>query len=351
MNRSKQILPNWLYYALILAVVFTAGVVTALVVRTAEAMLQSPLNPLHSETLVDDDALAAVPPMITVSSAEMTALPAVTMPELPELADDERINVLVMGIDRRPGQPFISRTDTMMLLSIDPGAETASMLSIPRDLWVDIPGIGVNRVNTAFLNGARSGNSAEGAALAMETLRTNLGVPVDHYLLIDFQAVTNVIDSLGGVTVDVPYEIYDPTYPDHGTGYDPLYVPAGVQTMDGEMALKYMRTRHSDSDFGRARRQQQIIMALRSQAATLGFADLLLRAPTLYRQLEEGIFTDLTLDQLLVIASTASDIPTDHIRSEVLDYTYVESWTSPGGGSVLRLLPEKVQPLIAELYG
>ncbi len=314
MNRSKQILPNWLYYALILAVVFTAGVVTALVVRTAEAMLQSPLNPLHSETLVDDDALAAVPPMITVSSAEMTALPAVTMPELPELADDERINVLVMGIDRRPGQPFISRTDTI-------------------------------------LNGARSGNSAEGAALAMETLRTNLGVPVDHYLLIDFQAVTNVIDSLGGVTVDVPYEIYDPTYPDHGTGYDPLYVPAGVQTMDGEMALKYMRTRHSDSDFGRARRQQQIIMALRSQAATLGFADLLLRAPTLYRQLEEGIFTDLTLDQLLVIASTASDIPTDHIRSEVLDYTYVESWTSPGGGSVLRLLPEKVQPLIAELYG
>ena len=75
----------------------------------------------------------------------------------------------------------------MMLLSIDPGAETASMLSIPRDLWVDIPGIGVNRVNTAFLNGARSGNSAEGAALAMETLRTNLGVPVDHYLLVDFR--------------------------------------------------------------------------------------------------------------------------------------------------------------------
>ena len=87
---------------------FTAGVVTALVVRTAEAMLQSPLNPLHSETLVDDDALAAVPPIITVSSAEMTALPAVTMPELPDLADDERINVLVMGIDRRPGSPLFA---------------------------------------------------------------------------------------------------------------------------------------------------------------------------------------------------------------------------------------------------
>lgn len=351
MKQIQTVVPQWLFWLLLGTFILVSGIVLALMVRTAEAILYSPFNPLANEPVAEmqvDEAL--LPPAVTISSAEMTAMPAVALPELPPL-EEAQINVLVMGIDRRPGEPFVARTDTMLLLSVDTERETASMLSIPRDLWVEIPGIGVNRINTAFLNGARGGNPTAGAELAMATVQRALGVPVEHYLLIDFQAVTNLIDSLGGVTVDVPVAIYDPTYPDMNYGYDPLTVPAGVQTMDGNTALKYMRTRHGDSDFGRARRQQQVLMGLRDEALSLGMGSLLLRAPALYRDVSEGIFTDLTLDQLLTIANTASGIPQENIETAVLDYTYVQSWTSPGGGSVLRLRPDAVQPLIDRLYG
>jgi LCP family protein required for cell wall assembly len=351
LKKNKSILPSWLYWILILAVVFSAGIVSALVLRTAQAMLHSPLNPLRADEIAaTEEEVAGIMPVITISSADLAAMPTLIVPELLD-PGDERINVLIMGVDRRPGGPFISRTDTMMLLSVDPETQEASMLSIPRDLWVDIPGIGPNRINTAFLNGARNGDAAAGAELAMQTIRNNLGIPVDHYMLIDFQAVINIIDRFGGVTIDVPYDIYDPTYPDHGIGYDPFSISAGLQTIDGETALKYMRTRHGDSDFGRARRQQQVMLVLRDTVLGGGVGNLIMSAPALYREVNDGIFTDLTLDQLITIANTASDVPDGNIRSEVLDYTYVESWTSPGGGSVLRLKSAEAQALFTDLYG
>jgi anionic cell wall polymer biosynthesis LytR-Cps2A-Psr (LCP) family protein len=149
----------------------------------------------------------------------------------------------------------------------------------------------------------------------------------------------------------VPYDIVDPEYPDMDYGYDPLYIPAGLQHFDGETALKYARTRHADSDFNRAYRQQQILFAARQKALELGLGELLLRATSLYRELEDGIRTDLGLDQILRLAKTVGDIPAENFRSGVLDFQHVSSYRTPAGASVLILNPDTATPLIQSLFG
>ncbi|MGB5061776.1 MAG: LCP family protein, partial [Candidatus Promineifilaceae bacterium] len=158
------------------------------------------------------------------------------------------------------------------------------------------------------------------------------------------------VDTLGGIDVYVPYDISDPTYPSMDYGYDPFYISAGTQHMDGETALKYARTRHADNDFGRANRQQQVILAARDKALSLGIGGLLSRAPSLYSQLENGIRTDLSLEQIISLAKTVSDIPSEQIRSEVLDYDYVSSYLTETGAQVLILDNEKATTLIRELF-
>jgi LCP family protein required for cell wall assembly len=238
----------------------------------------------------------------------------------------------------------------MMLVSVDPESEKVSVLSIPRDLYVVLPGRGRDRINTAFVYGSEGDNPAGGALLAMQTVEYNLGVPVDHYLLIDFGAVTRAVDTIGGIDIIVPYEIYDPTFPDMNYGVEPLYIPAGLQHMDGETALKYARTRHQDNDFERARRQQQVIMAFRSNLLSMGLPELLLQAPQLYDRVDEGIKTDLSLAQIVELGRLAAGIPEENIRREVLDVNYVSSYRTEAGASVLVPINDKIGPLIQELF-
>ncbi|MFO7662728.1 MAG: LCP family protein [Chloroflexota bacterium] len=271
----------------------------------------------------------------------------------PAMADwegSDRLNILLMGIDRRPGEGFVSRTDSMMVISINPQNKTAAVLSLPRDLYVQIPGYGQDRINTALVYGALNGDYLDGAALAMQTVSYNLNIPIHHFIMVDFSAFTRAVDQLGGVSVDVPYTIDDPNYPDMNYGYDPLYIPAGLQEFDGALALKYARTRHADSDFNRAYRQQQILFAMRDQAMRLGISEFLRRAPSLYRDLESGVRTDLSLDQMLRLGKTMADIPRDTIRSGVLDTNYVSSYRTPAGASVLLLNQEAAFPFLQTLF-
>lgn len=353
MQRTNQtILPNWLTYALSIAFVFSGIAVVIFAYLTFQVMLNRPLNPLERAATevagVDlqlDQIGPAAAPTLLVGEPTPTL-----MPTSEPWRGTERVTILLMGIDRRPGESFISRTDTMMLLSMDPQTDTASILSIPRDLYVVIPGHGRDRINTAFVYGSAGNNPVGGAALAMQTVEYNLGVRINHYMLVDFSAVINGIDALGGITVFVPRDLSDPTYPDMNYGYDPLFIPAGTQQMDGATALKYARTRHPDNDFGRAQRQQQVILAVRNQALSLGIPRLVAQAPTLYRQLEQGIRTDLSLEQLVRLATAASDLPSDNIRNEVLDYRYVSSFLTERGAQVLILQNEQAAPLIQDLF-
>jgi LCP family protein required for cell wall assembly len=349
----RSIIPFWLSLALAITFVITAIMVSAFAYLSVEAFLNRPLNPLaEAAEAVNDIVLTPLPqegmapvPLFPAGEPTPTLIP--TSSPSPET---DRKNILIMGIDRRPGEPFISRTDTMMLASVDPETDEIAILSIPRDLYVVIPGRGQERINTAFVYGSAGNNPAGGAQLAMQTVEYNLGVPVHDYVLVDFSAVTKGIDAIGGIDINVPYEIYDPTFPSMDYGYDPLYIPAGLQHMDGTTALKYARTRHQDNDFQRALRQQQVIMAVRQKVLGLGLPELLRQAPFLYQQVSSGVRTDLSLDEIIGLATATAGISSDSIRTEVLDQNYVMSYRTPEGASVLVPINEQIAPLIDDMF-
>lgn len=352
--QRQSLLPRWLSALLSVAFVFSAIAVLFFAYLTVRHLLSQPVSSVEAASGgISGEALSPVGGELAPVQVVEGALVSTPTPAAAPAAWDgrERVNILVMGIDRRPGEAFVSRTDSIMVISVDPQSETAAVLSIPRDLYVEIPGYGQDRINTAYVYGAQNSDYLGGAVLAMQTVSYNLNIPIHHFLLVDFSAFTRSIDLLGGVDVEVPYTIDDPMYPDMNYGYEPLYIPAGLQHLDGELALKYARTRHADSDFNRAYRQQQILFAARQKALSLGITELLMRAPSLYREVEQGIRTDLSLEQLLRLAKTATDIPTANTSSGVLDQNYVTSYRTPGGASVLLLNAETALPYIQTLFG
>ncbi len=257
---------------------------------------------------------------------------------LPEWTGTERITVLILGIDERAqwDEPAW-RTDTMIVATLDPVTLEAGVLSIPRDLWVEIPGYTHNRINTAHYIGDYDEYPGGGPALAVETVEHNLGFEIDYYTRINFQAFIDLVNEIGGIDITVEETIDDPLYPDANYGYDPLYIEAGEQHFDGELALKYARTRHSgNGDFDRARRQQQVILAILekiTQPAVL--TRLVSKAPELYSMVEASVSTDFKLDQIVALAGLARKVETDDIRFAVIDENCTENWTTPDGSMVL----------------
>ena len=266
---------------------------------------------------------------------------------LPIWKGTDRVNVLVMGIDQREHEQGPWRTDTMLVMTIDPVSMTGGMLSIPRDLWVPIPGYEEGRINTAHYLGDLYDYPGGGSALAAKTVQYNLGVPIHYHARINFTAFEELVDLIGGIDVYVEKEIIDPTYPDEGTGYDPLYVPAGWQHFDGAMALKYARTRHSEGgDFDRAKRQQQVVLAVFEQITRLDLLpQLATRSPALWEALQDSVVTDLTLDQIVALARLASDVEPDDIRYSVIDERYTQFWETPDGQQVLIPLRDPIREL------
>ncbi len=249
----------------------------------------------------------------------------------------ERVNVLVLGIDERESEEGPWRTDTMILLTVDPLTKSGGMLSIPRDLWVPIPGFGEGRINTAHYLGDAYDYPGGGPALAMRTVEYNLGIPIHHYVRLNFRAFVELVDRIGGIDIYVQEEINDPTYPDAHYGYDPLYIPAGWVHMDGELALKYARTRHTPGgDFDRARRQQQVLRAILEKVTRLDLLpQLAAQAPQLWEMLSDSVQTDLSLDQIASLAYLATQIPEENIRAAVIGEECTMFWTTPEGQQVL----------------
>lgn len=266
----------------------------------------------------------------------------------------DRVTVLLLGIDRRAGETDRAyRTDSMLIASVDPVAQSAVMLSIPRDLWVEIPGYDNNTINTANFFGDAYRYPGGGPALAVKTVEHNLGVTINHYVRLDFTAFEALIDAVGGIEVDNPAEINDPWYPDGSFGYEPFYLAAGRQNLDGHDALRYARTRHDSSDVQRAARQQQVVMAVRDKVFSLNMLpQLILKAPALYQTLNESIQTDLTLEQIVSLALLGQDIPREAITQAVIDYQYVLEYTVPGDPprQVLVPLRDKIRDLRDQLF-
>ncbi|MCS7251620.1 MAG: LCP family protein [Anaerolineae bacterium] len=270
-----------------------------------------------------------------------------------EWTGKERVNILILGIDQRDGEQGPWRTDTMIVATLDPVGLSAGMLSIPRDLWVTIPGFGEHRINTAHFLGDAYGYPGGGVALAQETVRYNLGIYTPYYVRINFTAFEKAIDLLGGIDLCVPEAINDPYYPDAHYGYEPFYIDAGCQHLDGRTALKYARTRATrGGDFDRMRRQQQVIQAVRERVLRWNMLpDLIARAPALWEMLKEGVHTNLSLEQMMALAQLAARIPEQRIRMITIDPSMTHPHTTPDGAEVLVRIPEKVREALADLFG
>ncbi len=264
-----------------------------------------------------------------------------------------RFTVLMVGLDRRPGETGLAyRTDTMMLVSIDPATKGIGILSIPRDLYVEVPGYSqLQRVNTPMVLGELQ-RPGYGPELLKQTVQYNLGMRVHDYVAVDFSTFINIIDAIGGVDVDVPYNISDPSYPDMNYGYDPFYISAGLHHLDGKTALKYARTRHGDSDFARAERQQQVLYAVRDRVLSLNMLpQLIAQAPTIWNAIDEGVSTGLTLEQLIQLAWYLKDIEVANISTGVIDQSYTINYMTPQGAAVLVPDRSRIGSLMVEVFG
>ncbi|HID62434.1 MAG TPA: LytR family transcriptional regulator [Anaerolineae bacterium] len=271
--------------------------------------------------------------------------------DLPVWEKKERVNILLLGIDKREGEHGPWRTDTMILGTVDPESKMAAMLSIPRDLWVPIPGYGESRINSANFIGDRDKYPGGGPALAKKTVEYNFGVPVHYYILVDFDGFEKIIDTIGGIDVNVERTLHDEQYPDPSPD-DPnrvktVHFEAGLQHMDGKAALEYARSRKSTSDFDRSYRQQQIILAVRDQALRL---NLIPRVPELMVTLADIVQTDLQPGNIITLARLAGEIERENLKSVVIDHTMTVEYVTPSGAQVLLPIREKIRPVVEELF-
>ena len=271
----------------------------------------------------------------------------------PDIQNKERVNILFLGLDQRPGESATSRTDTMILFSVNPKNKSVSMLSIPRDLWVPIPGHKEGRINTAHYWGEIEDYPGGGPALAKHTVRYNLGVPVHYYVRLNFTGFEQIIDAIGGIDIDVPAAIDDYQYPAPDNSYEHVHFDAGPQHMDGVTALKYARTRKGsgDGDFSRMDRQKQVIFAIRDKVLSLpNLPQLVLQLPQLAQSLGESLQTDIPAGTMLTLAKWSEQIKGEDIYSDVLDRRVTESKRTADGQDVLLFDREKARPIIEALF-
>ncbi|MCL4369607.1 MAG: LCP family protein [Chloroflexi bacterium] len=259
-----------------------------------------------------------------------------------------RVNILLLGIDQRDderqrGVP--SRSDTMILVSVDPATRSGGILSIPRDLWVAIPGgYKDNKINVANFLGDMDKLPGGGPALAKRTVELNFGLPVHYYVRANFRGFESIIDALGGVDIDVQKHILDREYPTQDYGYMTVEFMPGMQHMNGVRALQYARTRHDDNDFYRNKRQQQVLLAARNKLMRI---DVLPRLPALLGAAKNAVDTDIPVTAMPGLVRLASEIDSSNIVSLGIDATMV-SERYPGSTD---LVPKRDQiaKLVAQL--
>ena len=255
-------------------------------------------------------------------------------------------NLLVLGIDRRPQEGHAVRSDTILLIHADTASPRVVLLSIPRDLWVNIPGRGKARINTAHVYGELD-TPGNGPALVAETINLNFAVPVDRTLRLDFDAFREVIDAAGGVEIDVPIAIIDNAYPTEDYGTMRVEIQAGSQHMDGRTALQYARSRSGSNDFDRASRQQQVFAAL---AKKMTSPNGWLLIPRVYQAFTNAVETNLSPRDLVRLAMAWLRAGEEGLEKIVIDQTMTTPFRTPQGAEVLQPRWDLIQPLVGARF-
>lgn len=264
-----------------------------------------------------------------------------------------RYTIIVAGLDRRQDQndePV--RTDSLMLVSIDPVSKSIGVLSIPRDLWVQIPDQeDRDRINRAYFLGELR-RPGDGPRLLQQTVSWNFGMRVHNYVLVDFQALIDTVDLLGGIEVTIDYSINDERSPDLNYGYDPFYLAPGRHQLDGYNALRFARTRHGNNDVRRAERQQQVLYGIRDRVLSIDFIALVRQVPAFLSTISAHLQTGLDLQQIVQLGYFARDIDFDKITMRVMDFSYLqEHVTEEYQQQVLIPIVERLPNLLSQTFG
>src|SRR6266852_5248027 len=272
------------------------------------------------------------------------APPTAPEQEAPSWSGNDRLNILVMGVDTREADPATKNTDTMIVLSLDPVNKTAAMLSIPRDVYIDRPGVFTDKINAAYAFG--------GYDLTRKVVEDLLGIRLNAYALVDFDAFTKIVDAVGGVVIDVKRPVRDESYPTPDYGVERLDITAGPQLMDGQTALRFARSRHDTNDYSRAQRQQLVLSALRTRMSE---GDFIRGLPGLIDRVGSAVQTNFDPANILPLAQFGTGIDGDAIRSEVLypcggAYPHCELQSSLANGFYLIPDRAKIRDLAAALF-
>jgi LCP family protein required for cell wall assembly len=246
------------------------------------------------------------------------------------------VNIILLGSDARPDEGGF-RTDIIVWVSLNPKDGYVSAVSFPRDLYVNIPGYGENRINVAFPRG--------GFDLLADTFENNFGVRPDNYLMVDFNGFKSIINNLGGITVQTQRGLSDTCAKwINSSGY--CSVGPGPVHMNGELALWYARSRYSTNDIDRARRAQEVIEAIFNRLMSF---DIILKAPDLYQAYINYVDTNIKLSDVLGLLPLANEVyKNGDIRSYVIGYDHAYDWVTWQGAQVLVPDYEKIMDLMIE---
>lgn len=281
-----------------------------------------------------------------------------------DILSGPRINILLLGSDTdqkfgtSAGGSTVYLAQTDIIVTIDPATKTVGMLSIPRDFYINIPGVGMGKLDEAFEHGYGIGQGGFAGAvdLSRRTIQQDFGIPINYYAWVGLDGFVKVIDTVGGVDVDVTHPITDDTYPDdvgNHTGdiyaYKRLYIPPGPQHLSGAEALEYVRSRHADlvGDFGRSARQQQVLNALKVKLSNPSIVGEL---PQLANDLNGFVKTDMSLGDALKVANFARTLDTNKIKRVILGPPYSSAATLSDGTSIVQPHCDQIIPVIAQMF-
>lgn len=242
------------------------------------------------------------------------------------------LNIVLLGSDKRPNDRGW-RTDTIIIVAINPDVKQVGVISVPRDLWVQLPNY-ANRINTLDVVG--------GPMLVKQVLQSQLGIPIHYYARVDFNGFVKAIDTLGGITVDVECRLVE-----MDGDRVVLNIPPGQVPMNGELALWYARSRKTTSDFDRMRRQEAILLAVRRKLLS---PELLPRLPELVSTLSSMVQTDIPPKTMLALARLGAEIQLKDVHGFLIDERIVRPWTTPNGAAVQLGDPNKIQSGVANLW-
>jgi LCP family protein required for cell wall assembly len=345
-TRKKKKFPIWARVALALFIVML--VITGSGIAYYEVNFASHINNIVGQR---DATLKIVGKDGSVQSSDTTAN-----------IGTNRINILLLGSDT-DGKNSAPLAQTDIVVTIDPMTKYVGMLSIPRDLWINVPGFGMHKLDEAFGLGWQYQNPADpnatpfenAAAVSKLTIEQDFGIPINYYAWVGLNGFIKVIDTAGGIDINALHPMLDDVYPNDinspdAYAYKRLYIVPGPQHMDGIQALEYVRTRHSDlvGDFGRSERQQQVLSQLKTKLDTPGIVNEL---PALAQDMDGYVKTDMTLSDLVNLVTYARGLDPNKVDHLVLSPPYSTSFTAPNGEAAFQPICSQIQPAIAKMFG